>query len=297
MDWLLDPIKELFVQGGIALWNCYFALVGSTGNTDILTGEFSTLFGNDTVWNMIKAVHQTAIIPIGESILALFMLVQLVKISQRIDATSTLPAVKDIVFLIVIYFILHWLITNSLAIVDAVYDVFNNISSSIASGAAISVGNDLNINNWDSASATVGGCLLFLIMGLFALPIGAVAYIVALIVGFARALQLYVMAAFSPVPLSLLGFDETRQMGVGYLKNFCAVALAGAIILLLLAAYPYIAASLGGVPDNNGSIFNITYETNIGSGIISILKFFAVSIMLIVGLVKSGAWARDILGG
>ena len=34
------------------------------------------------------------------------MLMQLIKISQRIDATSTLPAVKDIVFLVVTYCIL-----------------------------------------------------------------------------------------------------------------------------------------------------------------------------------------------
>ena len=80
---------------------------------------------------MVRTLHQTLLIPLAESILALIMLVQLVKISQRIDSTSTLPAVKDIVFLAVFYVIFHWLIVNSLDIVTAIYNIFNHITASI----------------------------------------------------------------------------------------------------------------------------------------------------------------------
>ena len=38
------------------------------------------------------------------------------------------------------------------------------------------------------------------------------AYIVALVVCWARAIQLYIMAAFSPIPLSLMALDDTRQI-------------------------------------------------------------------------------------
>ena len=65
-----------------------------------------------------------------------------------------------------------------------------------------------------------------------------VAYVVALVVSWARAIQIYIMAAFSPIPLALTSLDETRQMGVGYLKNFTAVCLAGVIILVLLVSFP-----------------------------------------------------------
>ena len=34
-----------------------------------------------------------------------------------------------------------------------------------------------------------------------------------------RAMQLYVMAAFSPLPFALLGFDETKNYGVSFCKN------------------------------------------------------------------------------
>ncbi len=56
------------------------------------------------------------------------------------------------------------------------------------------------------------------------------------------------MAAFAPIPLSLMALDETRQMGVGYLKNFAAVCLAGLIILVLLISFPIV---LGGLTAAN----------------------------------------------
>ena len=83
----------------IASWffNLYYFIIGHVASSDVVGGSFHNVFGNETVWNIVSSVHQTVVIPIAESILALFMLVQLIKISQRIDATATLPAVKDIV--------------------------------------------------------------------------------------------------------------------------------------------------------------------------------------------------------
>ena len=48
----------------------------------------------------------------------------------------------------------------------------------------------------------------------------------------------------SAIPVSLLGFDETRQMGIGFLKNFAAACLAGAVMMFLFVAYPYVIAGL-----------------------------------------------------
>ena len=60
------------------------------------------------------------------------MLIQLIKISQRIDGSATLPAIKDIVFLIVYATIFIWLIKNSVDICAAAYDTFNDIVNGIS---------------------------------------------------------------------------------------------------------------------------------------------------------------------
>lgn len=55
---------------------------------------------------------------------------------------------------------------------------------------------------------------MLLIISVIILIGGLVAWAASLVVVvmvFARAVQLYLYAAFSPIPFSLLGFDETRN--------------------------------------------------------------------------------------
>lgn len=308
-------INEAFcrILVGAASWlfNLYYFVIGHVTSSDVIGGSFHSVFGNELVWNMVSGVHQTVVVPIAESILALFMLVQLVKISQRIDATATLPAVKDIVFLAVTYVLFHWLIINSLDILTAVYDIFNQIvnSDSFVSGTYDIGTFTLNVDGIDYENASIGGCVILLLGAFFAAAVGLIAYIVSIVVATARAVQLYVMAAFSPIPLSLLGFDETRQSGISFLKNFCAACLAGAIMMFLFAAYPLIltamttslgAGDLSSLVTSAGSL-NVTgvidsaLETTL-SPLLSLLMFLGLSILLVFGLVKSGAWAKEILG-
>lgn len=288
---------------GAASWalNLYFDIIGAASSTSYITGSFSSLFGTNAVWGAIETIHETAIIPLGESLLALFIMIQFIKISQRMDATATLPAIKDIVVLAVFYVIFHWLIINSLGIVTAIFDEFNAIATSIGeSGSARDfLDGELDlVAATDLGKASVGGCFMLALFSILSVLVGAVAYVAAFTVSAARAVQLYVMAAFSPIPLSLLGFDETRQMGIGYLKNFCAAALAGAIIMLLLAVYPSILSSVLSNVDA-GSLAGIVegYSEGVLSSFLKLLEFLAMSFLFIFGISKSGAWARDILGG
>jgi len=96
----------------------------------------------------------------------------------------------------------------------------------------------------DAADATFGGCFLLLIFGLISWAVGLVFYAVSMVVALGRSVQLYVYAAFSPIPISLLGFEETKQIGIGYLKNFAAAALAGVVMVLILYLYPHLVTAL-----------------------------------------------------
>ena len=131
-----------------------------------------------------------------------------------------------------------------------------------------------------------------LVVSLISWLLVLVAYVVSLVVCWARALQLYVMAAFSPIPLSLMALDETRQAGVGYLKNFAAMCIAGLIILILLISFPIILGGLTGANPGSGTPID-----GIANGLTYALQYLAMCVLLILSLVKSGAWARDIVSG
>lgn len=315
-DWLNGWICEALANIALWIFNVYNYIVNQIGNVSFITGSLSTIFGGEGVWNVVTTVHQTLVIPLGESILALFMLVQLVKMSQRIDATSTLPAVKDIVFLAVVYVLMHWLIVNSLDLAQAVYDIFNNIAANPdfvnkAVSDTTFIDSETAFAGVDFAKANIGSCFALVIVGLLSILTGIAALVVATVVALARALQIYVMVTFSPIPLAFLGFEETRQSGISFIRNFCAAGLAGAIIMFILTAYPYISSAMltsitgvgGGDAGSNiimglASIINFTGGSSVGSlsGILGIITWASTSVLLILGLAKSGAWAKEILG-
>lgn len=300
-EWLLD----------MSCWgfNLYNDIAMKIGSSDMLSAPFDSLLGVST-YELTKTIHQTAIIPIAESILALFMLVQLVKISQRIDATATLPAVKDIVFLAVVYVLIHWFIVNSLDIMQAIYKIaVDNIIPEIGTAQSNTgfFNGELTTSNipdstWDEL--TIGGCFLTLCASILSVIGGVVAYMVAFIVAYARAWQIYAMAAFSSIPIALLGFDETRQMGIGFLKNFAAAVLAGAVMMFLLVIYPLALSTMttaSGVTGGASILFLISIPAGgtaslASASVLILLEFLAITFLLIIALIKSGAWAKEILG-
>lgn len=301
-EWLLD----------MSCWgfNLYNDIALKIGSSDMLTAPFDSLLGVDA-YELTKTIHQTAIIPIAESILALFMLVQLVKISQRIDSTATLPAVKDIVFLAVVYVLIHWFIINSLDIMQAIYKIaVNNIIPEIGTAgsnkgffeSALTI-ESIPEETWDKL--TIGGCFLTLVASILSIVGGIVAYMVAFIVAYARAWQIYAMVAFSSIPIALLGFDETRQMGIGFLKNFAAAVLAGAVMMFVLVIYPHALATMttaSGVTGGASILFLMSIPATGTAGLASasvlvLLEFLAITFLLIYALIKSGSWAKEILGG
>lgn len=300
-EWLLD----------MSCWgfNLYNDIAMKIGSSDMLSAPFDSLLGVST-YELTKTIHQTAVIPIAESILALFMLVQLVKISQRIDATATLPAVKDIVFLAVVYVLIHWFIVNSLDIMQAIYKIaVDNIIPEIGTAQSNTgfFNGELTTSNIPDSTwneLTIGGCFLTLCASILSVIGGVVAYMVAFIVAYARAWQIYAMAAFSSIPIALLGFDETRQMGIGFLKNFAAAVLAGAVMMFLLVIYPLALSTMttaSGVTGGASILFLISIPAGgtaslASASVLILLEFLAITFLLIIALIKSGAWAKEILG-
>ena len=93
-------------------------------------------------------------------------------------------------------------------------------------------------------------------------------------------------------PLSLLALDETRQMGVGYIRNFVSVCLAGIVILVILVSFPIVLAGLNAISAGTG-----TPVDSVVGGLSYALQYLAMCILLILSLIKSGTWARDVMGG
>ena len=285
---------------GILRDTCNWIFAGQTdmlksiGYDGVLAADFGQMLGSAgtvTMYDLVRGVWQTAILPIGCGMLSFVFTVQLIKVSQKMDGNASMPGVKEVVLMLVFFTVFLFLIQNSFDLMQAVYQVvklaIDRVVALFGTGAAMDL-SEVSITTTDD---DVAALLAMLVVALVSWVVVIVAYVVALVVSWARAIQIYIMAAFSPIPLALTSLDETRQMGVGYLKNFVAVCLAGVIILVLLVSFPIV---LGGL---NAASAGVPVVDSIVGGLSYALQYLAMCVLLILSLVKSGSWARDIMGG
>ena len=213
----------------------------SIGAEGVLSASFETMLGGSGTVSMYDIVHgvwESAILPIGCGVLSFVFTVQLIKISQRMDGSSSMPAVKEVVFLLVFFAVFLFLVQHSFELMQALYEVtriaIQRVTDLFGNGAELDMGKVSITTTDDDVPALLGMAVVALVSWVVVL----VAYIVALVVSWARAIQLYLMAAFSPIPLSLMGLEDTRQIGIGYLRSFASVCLAGVIILVVTRKLP-----------------------------------------------------------
>ena len=208
------------------------------------------------------------------------------------DGSQSMPAVKEVVFLLVFFAVFLFLIQHSFELVQAVYEVtrlaISRITNLFGTGSTLDLQQVSIVTEENDVPALVAMMLVAVVSWLVVI----VAYIVALVVSWARAIQIYIYACFAPIPLSLLALDETRQLGIGFIRNFAAVCLAGIVILVILVSFPIVLAGLNAVSAGTGTAID-----SVVGGLSYALQYMAMCILLILSLIKSGTWARDVMGG
>lgn len=282
-NWLMNDILKPPIEGMLAgAWG----FINLISVSSIITAPFDTMLsgsGGTSVWDVAEGVNDGIVKPIALSILALAMLVQLIHVAGKADQDAAMPILRDLIMIALFYVCFRWLINNSADLCVSVYTDLNEIAKNVGTVANVSE-NPFSLGEVSSFGEIV---MLFLcaVIVWFACLLAAV---VSLLMAYMRAIQLYIFAAFAPIPLALLGFEQTRQYGIGFIKNFVALVLAGAVMVFMLFCFPLLV---------NGAISVGTLGTGVpftpGLGAVTML---AMCLLLLIGLLKSGSIARSVLG-
>lgn len=243
--------------------------------------------------NWIFGAQAKVLASIGvDGVLSLVFTVQLIHISQRMDGNASMPGVREVVFLLVFFAVMLFLVQNSFELMRALYEVarlaIRRASSVVGPGGAM----DLTEVSVVTEDDDVAALLAMIVVALVSWLVVIVAYVVALVVTWGRAIQIYMMAALSPIPLALMGLEDTRQAGVSFLRRFAGTCLAGLITLVLLVAFPVVLGGLDAASTGTG-----TAADSVVGGLSYALQYMAMCVLLVLSLAKSGSWARDALGG
>ena len=250
--------------------------------TKLLTSSWTNLFGdNETIGiaNFADSICNIVVKPIAFSILSFVILVQFVKITTSASSNDMIPCIREIFMFMIVAIILYSIIQYSDQLFKGVYEIINYIAGKVAR-----TGQEMATTQYATEETDFGKLISMLIMSFFCVLVSIIASAITMVVCYARGIQLYAYLAFSPIPLSLIGIDETRSFGVAYIRNFAAVCLASCIILFVLYCIPYLSQII---------LVKAGEGNDIGQLIVNIL---IVAGVMILAVAKSGGWAKEVLG-
>lgn len=274
----------------LAVFN-FTAWILSQINTDsMLTGTFDGMIGTSehNVASVVINLGNGTIMSAAKTFLAIVVLVRLLEVARRMDQQGgTMPAVREILSLFGFYVVSLLLVSRAPDIMSGLFTALQAIIRSINGSMGADGLAKIEFTMPDGID-DLGQMVILFIMGLLMLSFALLGAVIAQVLAVARAIEIYILTMFAPIPMAFLTYDGTRQWGLGYIKNYMAVCLSGAVIIAILYMFPIVFSSFF-----NASTFNLgDMKTSAWP-----IQMFACLFVLIISLLKSGSFANKILGG
>jgi len=256
-DWIVEWLKELLVDGIIG------NLGGLFDNVNNQVGEIATTVGmtpgawNPGVFNLIRTLSETVVLPIAGLLLTFVMtweLIQLIIDQNNLHQLDTWIFFKWVFKTMIAVLIL----TNTFNIVMGIFDVaqhvVRNAAGIIASNTAVTP--DMMATFRDELMAMNVGPLLGLWLQSFLIGITVIILnIVVFIIVYGRMIEIYILTSLAPLPMATLTNREMSGMGHNYLKSLLAVGFQGLLIMVCVGIYAVLVQSIATSGDPIGAIW------------------------------------------
>lgn len=294
-EMLDDAVSMLLAPMAEGVFNLGFSFIHAISPDAALMGTWDTMFADDASFVVVtEAVADNVVEPCAKTVLAIVILMQLFKIASDMDRNGgMLPGLREVVKLFVFCAVSWYVVDNAYDIMLGVFELIRLIIDSMNDYLGVSSGASGSVKITDVENAGAANLAILIIVGLVFLLVTLFAAILANAMALARTIELYLFSMFAPLPMAMFGFDETKGWAIGFVKNFIAVCLSGAIMLVLLWFFPTAVSAVLG--DITGSI-EIMATQDFGS-LMWPIKLIATAIVLCIMLLQSGSLAQRILGG
>ena len=262
MDLLWDKITE---------WIKEVLISGITGNlsgmfdtTNQKVAEISGQVGltpqawNGSIFNMVKNLSESVIVPIAGVILAFVMTLELI---QLITDKNNLNDVDTWMFF-------KWafksaaavlIVTNTWNIVMGVFDVAQSVVSS-ASGVMISdtsidIASVLTDLEARLTEMEIGPLFSLWFQSLFVGICTWALTICIFIVIYGRMIEIYLVTSVAPIPMATMANKEWGGMGQNYLRSLLALGFQAFLIIVCVAIYAVLVQNIGVMDDISAAIW------------------------------------------
>ena len=269
----------------VALFSWLFDMFGMVSN------NFTSYAGGGAVATItgLMSTIATSIKPIGYCLLAVFAMVEFAQLSERVGNVTGFMGAGLVINVLVKLLLAKLVIDNSTEICSFIMSIANNITDKIGAADVDSFSKTQFISNIKSAFPDwwdIFGQIGFYIVSCLFVFLSSIGIIATQIIFAARYIQLYVMTAISPIPLSTC-LSKHFNAAPNFLKNLLAVGLQGALLLLVIKIFNiifiYQLSSVGAIARNDwGAIWAM-----LGGLLFS-------SLLLLVSAFQTQRWAKSI---
>ena len=258
LDWLEEWFKGVLIDGITSNLTGLF----DTVNTKV--GEIAADVGatpqgwNSGIFNMLRNLSETVIVPIAGAILALIMCYELIQLIAERNSMHDMDS----------WMLFRWVFKSAAAIIlvsntwNIVMGVFDLTQSVVNQSAGVIIGNtsiDITsvITDLDTrlSAMDIGGLLGLWFQSLFVGLTMNILSICIMLVVYGRMIEIYLVTSLGPIPLATIGNSEWRGMGQGYLKSLFALGFQAFLIMVVTGIYAVLVQNIALSDDVSGAIW------------------------------------------
>ncbi len=281
---IFDKIEEFFKElllGGIQanLESMFIDINDKVGAVATDIGK-TPMGWNSEVFNFIKSINDSVIIPIAGLIITAVLCIELINMvmqKNNMHDTDTFEFFKYMIKMWIAVWLVSHAFTFSMAVFDVAQHLVNQAAGVINTSAAVS---------GDQIVQMVEGLkdkgLGELVMILFETSLVKVAIqvmsVVIMLVVYGRMFEIYVYCSVSAIPFATMGNKEWEQIGTNYIKGLFAIGLQGLFLIICLGIYAVLVKTIK-ITDIHASTFMI----------------LGYALLLGLMMLKSGTLAKSVL--
>lgn len=281
---IFDKIEEFFREfllGGIKanLESMFLDINSQVGNIATDVGK-TPMRWNGEVFNFIKSINDSVIIPIAGLIITAVLCIELINMvmqKNNMHDTDTFEFFKYIIKMWIAVWLASHAFEFSMAVFDVAQNMVNKAAGVINTSAVVSA--DQIVQMVDALKDKELGELLMILFetSLVKIAIQGISVVVMLVV-YGRMFEIYVYSSVSAIPFATMGNREWGQIGTNYIKGLFALGLQGLILMVCFGIYAVLVKTIN-ISDIHTSIF----------------KVLGYAILLGLMMLKSGTLAKSIL--
>ena len=260
---LISEIIEKWIKG-ILIDGITVNLSGLFDNVNAKVGEIASDVGstpqawNSGIFNMLRSLSETVVLPIAAAILALVMCHELI---QMITEKNNMHDFDTSMFF-------RWIFKSAFAILivsntwnivmgvfDATQSVVNQSSGVIIGETSIHFDRLIPGLEFQLESMTIGSLLSLWFQTLVVGLTMNILSICIFLVTYGRMIEIYVVTALGPIPLATMGSSEWRSTGQNYLKSLLALGFQAFLIMIVVGIYAVLIRNISGAADIAGAIW------------------------------------------